>query len=78
MAQINYKDKRGVCDKYMLPKIAKLTLNGGLRADQGWTGLWLHIRNMFWHHLSEEQVREAMPNEFWQEFMKEANIDGVS
>ncbi|HAH21065.1 MAG TPA: hypothetical protein DCL49_09210, partial [Candidatus Omnitrophica bacterium] len=74
LAQINYSDERArnfMKGPQVLGKIAELTHNGALRADLAHTALWLHVRNEWLRHLSDEEARKIMPREFWDEFKEE-------
>jgi len=75
LAQINYMDKRAreYMIKTVLKKIAKITINGGLRADLAHLALRSYIYEEWARPLGLRWVdlETLMPREFWQEFMEE-------
>ncbi len=70
LAQINYLDehaRRFMIDT-VLDKIAKLTKNGGLRADLAHLAFRLVVRDFWGFGMSWSEFERQMPKEFWQEF----------
>jgi len=59
--------------EFVLPMIARLTLQGGLRADLAHLGLWNHIRQTWGWQFSDNEFQQMMPKDFWEEFMEKVN-----
>ena len=70
LAEINYLDERArrFMIDVVLDKIARLTQNGGLRADLAHLALRLVVRDFCGFDMSWEEFARRMPQEFWQEF----------
>ena len=69
LAQINYLDERArrFMIDVVLDKIARLTQNGGLRADLAYLAFRLTIRDFWGFGIPWSEFERLMPKEFWQE-----------
>jgi predicted Rossmann-fold nucleotide-binding protein len=69
LAQINYLDERArrFMIDFVLDKIARLTVNGGLRADLAYLAFRLTLRDFWGFGISWSEFERLIPKEFWQE-----------